>query len=63
MLALEVPVVEVHLSNIYRRERFRHRSMLADVAHGRIMGFGAESYMLALRAIRALVEAARSVGG
>jgi len=63
VLALEVPVVEVHLSNIYRRERFRHRSMLADVAHGRIMGFGAESYMLALRAIRALVEAARSVGG
>ncbi len=62
VLALDVPVVEIHLSNIYRRERFRHRSLLADVVHGRIMGFGPESYTLGLRAIRSLVEAARSVG-
>ena len=63
VLALEVPVIEVHLSNIYKREPMRRRSMLADVAHGRIMGFGADSYMLALRAARALVEAARGVAG
>jgi 3-dehydroquinate dehydratase II len=63
VLALDVPVVEVHLSNIYRREPMRRRSTLADVAHGRIMGFGAESYTLALRAVRGLVEAARSAGG
>jgi 3-dehydroquinate dehydratase II len=63
VLSLEVPVIEVHLSNIYRREPMRRRSTLADVAHGRIMGFGAESYMLALRAARALVESARSTGG
>ena len=62
VLALDVPVVEVHLSNIYRRERFRHRSILADAVHGRIMGFGPESYMLGLRAIRSLVEAARGAG-
>jgi len=54
--ALAVPVIEVHLSNVYRREPFRHHSMIADVAHGRIMGFGADSYMLALRAAARLVQ-------
>jgi len=53
--ALGVPVIEVHLSNVYRREPFRHHSTLADIAHGRIMGFGPESYMLALRAAAGLV--------
>ena len=56
--ALAVPVIEVHLSNVYRREPFRHRSMFADVAHGRIMGFGADSYLLALRAAARLVQSA-----
>jgi len=56
---LGVPVIEVHLSNVYRRERFRHRSMIADIAHGRVMGFGAESYLLALRAARSVAESAR----
>jgi 3-dehydroquinate dehydratase-2 len=54
--ALGVPVIEVHLSNVYRREPFRHHSTLADIAHGRIMGFGPESYMLALRAAAGLVQ-------
>ncbi len=54
--ALGVPVIEVHLSNVYRREPFRHHSTIADVAHGRIMGFGPESYMLALRAAVDLVR-------
>jgi 3-dehydroquinate dehydratase-2 len=53
--ALDVPVIEVHLSNVYKREPFRHHSTIADVAEGRIMGFGAESYVLALRAAVALV--------
>lgn len=51
-----VPLVEVHLSNVYRREPFRHRSTVADVVNGRIMGFGADSYLLALRAASALIE-------
>jgi 3-dehydroquinate dehydratase-2 len=44
---------------VYRREAFRHHSTIADVAHGRIMGFGAESYALALRAARTIVETSR----
>ena len=57
--AVSIPVIEVHLSNVYRREAFRHHSTIADIAHGRIMGFGAQSYSLALRAARTLAEEAR----
>lgn len=56
ILVLDIPVVEVHLSNIYKREEFRHRSMLADVATGQISGFGKTGYLLA---IDALVELLR----
>jgi len=44
----EVPAIEVHLSNVHKREPFRHGSHLADVVVGRIMGFGPKSYDLAL---------------
>jgi 3-dehydroquinate dehydratase II len=52
-----IPAVEVHLSNIYRREEFRHHSYISGVAFGQITGFGIESYLLGLRAA---VHAAQS---
>lgn len=51
MLAVGLPFVEVHLSNVHKREAFRHKSMLADAALGVIAGFGPHSYTLALRGL------------
>lgn len=48
--AVEIPTVEVHLSNIYKREEFRHHSFISPVAAGQIAGFGLNSYLLGLRA-------------
>jgi len=50
LLGVEIPFIEVHLSNIYSRETFRHKSFLSDVAVGVISGLGAKSYELALSA-------------
>lgn len=53
--AAGVPAVEVHLSNVYKREPFRHYSFIAPVAAGQITGFGAEGYRLALQAVKGLL--------
>jgi 3-dehydroquinate dehydratase II len=49
-----IAAVEVHLSNIYSREEFRHKSLIAPVAKGQISGFGAQSYLLAVIAVSSL---------
>lgn len=54
ILSAEVPTIEVHLSNLYRREEFRHHSYVVRAAVGQICGFGVNSYLLGLRAAAAL---------
>ena len=54
--AVDIPFVEVHLSNIHRREPFRQHSYLADLAVGQICGFGAESYRLGLHALFSFIK-------
>ena len=50
LVAVEIPFIELHLSNVHKREKFRHHSYFSDIAEGVICGFGAMSYELALRA-------------
>jgi len=53
LLAVNIPFIEVHLSNTHRREAFRHHSYFSDIAEGVVMGFGAQGYRLALDAAMA----------
>jgi len=50
LLAVGIPAIEVHISNIYKREEFRKKSLIADAVVGQISGFGVQSYLLGLRA-------------
>jgi 3-dehydroquinate dehydratase-2 len=55
--AMGIPTVEVHLSNIHKREEFRQKSLIAPVASGQISGFGHDSYLLGLRAAVSIINA------
>ncbi len=52
---LKIPVIEVHISNIYNREEFRHKSLLSGVVTGGIFGLGKDSYILALKALHTIL--------
>lgn len=55
--AADIPSVELHLSNVHKREDFRHHSMIAAAVNGVICGFGAESYLLAISALHSIIMA------
>ena len=54
--AIQIPVVEVHMSNVYAREEFRHVSMISAVCKGKVVGFGWRSYTLGLQALLGILE-------
>ena len=53
---LKIPIIELHISNIYNREEFRHKSLISKIAKGVICGFGAEGYLMSLNAMNKFLE-------
>ena len=53
---LKIPIIELHISSIYNREEFRHKSLISKVANGIICGFGAEGYIMSLKAMKKILE-------
>ena len=53
---LKIPIIELHISNIYNREEFRHKSLISNVAKGIICGFGTEGYIMALEAMKNILK-------
>ncbi|QTA93510.1 type II 3-dehydroquinate dehydratase [Desulfonema magnum] len=62
LLLLDVPIIEIHLSNIYKREPFRHKSMIADIATAQISGFGVQGYTMALEGAEKIISGKRASG-
>ena len=53
---LKIPIIELHISNIYNREEFRHKSLISNVANGVICGFGPDGYLMSLNAMKKFLE-------
>ena len=53
---LKMPIIELHITNIYKREEFRHKSLISNVAAGIICGFGTDGYIMSLNAIKKILE-------
>ncbi len=53
---LKIPIIELHISNIYNREEFRHKSLISKIAKGILCGFGADGYIMSLKAMKKYLE-------
>ena len=53
---LKIPIIELHITNIYNREDFRHKSLISSVVKGIVCGFGAEGYLISLQAMNKLIK-------
>ena len=56
LLLLDIPIIEIHISNIYKRKSFRQTSMISDVATAQIVGFGVKGYSMALKALAGMIK-------
>jgi 3-dehydroquinate dehydratase-2 len=53
---LDIPIIEIHISNTYKREPFRHQSLIGDVVTAQIKGFGVQGYTMALEALAGMIK-------